>query len=139
MSRVVWTPTLVSQKVALVLRALILRALVLFWPFTKVTDAAKERTGTAIPSTTPLLPCGILAFGLPRPSLLKTEMACPPAWHDHQQQQQQQQRATITLADIGFPPTIWDRVGVEGFPSGEVAAIWGAELLVEVERGHPAP
>ncbi|TKA53742.1 hypothetical protein B0A53_03784 [Rhodotorula sp. CCFEE 5036] len=96
-------------------------------------------SGTAIPSTTPLLPCGILAFGLPRPSLLKTEMACPPAWHDHQQQQQQQQRATITLADIGFPPTIWDRVGVEGFPSGEVAAIWGAAgLLVEVEHGHPA-
>ncbi|KAG0663507.1 hypothetical protein C6P46_002403 [Rhodotorula mucilaginosa] len=95
-------------------------------------------SGTAIPSMTPLLPCGILAFGLPRASLLKTEMACPPAWHDHQQQQQHQQRATITLADIGFPPTIWDRVGVE-VSSGEVAAIWGAELLVEVERGHPAP
>lgn len=80
---------------------------------------------------TPLLPCGILAFGLPRPSLLRTDMACHPAW-DHQQ------RATITLADIGFPPTIWDRVGVEG-SGGEVAAIWGAELLVQLERGsHPA-
>ena len=78
---------------------------------------------------TPLLPCGILAFGLPRPSLQKTDMACHPAWHH---------ATTITLADIGFPPTIWDRVGVEG--AGQVAAIWGAGLLVEVERGHhPAP
>ena len=76
---------------------------------------------------TPLLPCGILAFGLPRPFLQKTDMACHPAWHH---------ATTITLADIGFPPTIWDRVGVEG--AGQVTAIWGAGLLVEVERGQPA-
>lgn len=78
---------------------------------------------------TPLLPCGILAFGLPRPCLLKSNMAYHPASNNHH-------RATITLADIGFPPTIWDRVGVEGISGGggQVAAIWGAGLLVDLER-----
>ncbi|GAA5986171.1 hypothetical protein JCM10908_006441 [Rhodotorula pacifica] len=78
-----------------------------------------DLAGDPLPSISPILASGILAFGLPR-AYLHTEFPCHPTRH----------RASITLADVGFPPAIWDRVGVDGYD----ATIWGAGMLVDLSR-----
>lgn len=72
-------------------------------------------TGTPAESS-PLVASAILAFGLPRPGLLQAlaRHACP-----------------VTLADVGLPPSIWDRVGVEDYD----VSMWGTEVLLDIELG----
>ncbi|GAA5899609.1 hypothetical protein JCM5296_006957 [Sporobolomyces johnsonii] len=69
---------------------------------------------------TPLLPellppAFIFSRALPRPgaAALLSSSPSPPQ---------------IFVADIGFPPSVWDRIGVEGFDS----ACWGAESVLRV-------
>ncbi|GAA6003992.1 hypothetical protein JCM10207_006502 [Rhodosporidiobolus poonsookiae] len=81
-------------------------------------------TGAPLSSLSPSAPFAathLLALGLPRPALL-TLLA-----HTHTQ-------GTLegaAVADIGLPPALWERVGVEGFDAG----VWGCEGVVELRRG----
>ncbi|GAA6000560.1 Edc3p [Rhodotorula paludigena] len=70
---------------------------------------------TAEPS---LRPTHLLAFGLPRQSALALARAGGKA------------APALALADVGFPPSVWERVGVEGFDR----ATFGADAVVELER-----
>ncbi|GAA5884281.1 hypothetical protein JCM3774_006570 [Rhodotorula dairenensis] len=91
-----------------------------------VPSGVDPETGNVLPSIkAPLLPNGVLAYGLPRPCL-----ATDLPYHPSSSGRHGGRAPTITLADVGFPPAIWDRVGVEGYD----AQIWGTELLVELER-----
>ncbi|BGP42256.1 enhancer of mRNA decapping [Rhodotorula kratochvilovae] len=66
------------------------------------------------PSPSALTPTHLLSLGLPRPCALSPTLS----------------GAKLALADVGLPPTLWERVGVEG----DVRAVWGAEGVVELRR-----
>ncbi|GAA5969532.1 hypothetical protein JCM21900_000059 [Sporobolomyces salmonicolor] len=63
-----------------------------------------------------LAPAFIFSRALPRPgaAALSSSSPSPPQ---------------IFVADVGFPPSIWDRIGVDGYDS----ACWGAESVLRVE------
>ncbi|GAA5891338.1 hypothetical protein JCM8208_002590 [Rhodotorula glutinis] len=69
------------------------------------------------PSLAPLTPSHLLALGLPRTALLHLGSSRP----------------SLALADIGFPPALWARVGVVD-EVDEVRGLWGVEGVVELER-----
>lgn len=69
------------------------------------------------PSLAPLAPSHLLALGLPRTALLHLGSSRP----------------ALALADIGFPPALWERVGVVD-EVDEVKGLWGVEGVVELER-----
>ncbi|GAA5922121.1 hypothetical protein JCM3775_003499 [Rhodotorula graminis] len=69
------------------------------------------------PSFAPLAPSHLLALGLPRRALLALGSSRP----------------ALALADIGFPPALWARVGVVD-EVDEVRGLWGVEDVVELER-----
>ena len=69
------------------------------------------------PSLAPLAPSHLLALGLPRTALLHLGSS----------------RLALALADIGFPPALWARVGVVD-EVDEVKGLWGVEGVVELER-----
>ncbi|GAA6046264.1 hypothetical protein NBRC10513_002255 [Rhodotorula toruloides] len=76
-------------------------------------------TGSTLPSaSTPIQATHILSFGLPRAYLLSPSSAFLTS------------DTHIALADVGFSPTLSQRVGVEDFDAG----MWGAESVVELRR-----
>ncbi|BGP26561.1 yjeF-related protein [Rhodotorula toruloides] len=76
-------------------------------------------TGLTLPSiSTSIHPTHILFFGLPRACSLSS--SSPILASD----------THIALADVGFSPALWQRVGVEDFDAG----MWAADSLVELRR-----
>ncbi|TNY23286.1 YjeF-related protein [Rhodotorula diobovata] len=86
---------------------------------------ANPDTGAPLTSSSPpLSPTHLLSFGLPRACLLAPPLATAPAHAP---------APALAVADVGFPPALWARVGVVG-EAETLWGVWGVEGVVLVER-----